>query len=294
MKPPALLLRVLFVHCLFLLSSASLSAPAATVEAVRSPAWVADRGTWAPVPAGYELEAGDQVRTGPGGRVLLRLAEGSELRIGGEASFVLVRLDPPVNVEGAFTGLLKVARGALRFTTTRLSRSHRRSLDIQVASVNAGISGTDVWAKAGPDRDIVCLLEGRITVAHGDDVPQVLDQPLSFYVVPRGGPAKPVAPATQQQLEKWQPQVALAPGSGVITGGPWKVALASFRKRDRAEQALVGFHNAGLPVAIVPLTIDGTLWHRLVVSGFDHRAEARAFIQRIDKLADISAAWVYR
>ena len=286
-------MRLLFLFALLLPASVALGTPAAMVEAVRPPAWVERQGSWAPVPPGYELNAGDRIRTGPNGRVLLRLAEGSELRLGAEASFLLFKLDPPQSAGGPFSGLLKLARGAMRFTTTLLSRPHRRSLDIQVATVNAGISGTDVWAKAGPDRDIVCLIEGRITVGREDSRPATLEEPMSFYVAPRDAPPKPVSAVTPEQLEKWIAQVALEDGTGVMAGGPRTVSLGSFRTEDRAALALEAAHAAGIPAEIILVTVDGELWSRLVVTGFDNRSEAIAFVARVRNLAGIFDAWAY-
>lgn len=288
-------MRLLLWFLLLLVSiRAAWATPAATVEAVRAPAWMEHQGAWAPLRPGRELEAGDRIRTGPGGRVMLVLAEGSELRVGAEAGFVLVKLNPPTESDGAFSGLLKIVRGAFRFTTTHRSQAHRRRLDIQIASVNAGISGTDVWGKAAEDRDIVCLIEGRVTVTHESDQPVTLDQPLSFFVAPRQASPQPVTSVGPEQLEKWITQVALEAGTGVISSGPWKVALSSFRREERAERARVALHDAGIPAEIVQVTVRATQWYRLVVSGFENRSEAKAFSLQTRDLAGAVGAWVYR
>ncbi|MGB5467281.1 MAG: FecR domain-containing protein [Sedimenticolaceae bacterium] len=286
-------MRLLFLLLLLLPVSAVSGAPAATVEAVRPPAWVKNQGSWIPMPPDLELNPGDHIRTGPGGRVLLRLAEGSELRLGEEASFVLLKLDPPATVDGPFTGLLRLVRGALRFTTTLLSRPHRRSLDIQVATVNAGISGTDVWAKAAPDRDIVCLIEGRIIASRANSQPAILDEPLSFYVAPKDAPPKPVSAVTPAQLKKWIAQVALEAGTGIIADGRWTVALGSYRIEERANRALEAVHAAGIPASIIVVTVEGELWRRLVVSGFSNRSEAMSFVDRTRDLMGVVGAWAY-
>lgn len=286
-------MRLYFLCVLLLTASAALGAPAAIVDTVRPPAWVEHQGSWVPVQPGFEMNAGDSIRTGPGGRVLLRLAEGSELRLGAEASFLLLKLDPPQREGGPFTGLLRLARGALRFTTTLLSRSHRRSLDVQVATVNAGISGTDVWAKAAAERDIVCLIEGRINVSRANSPPVIVDRPLSFYVAPRDAPPKPVGAVTPGQLQKWIALVALEAGTGIIAGGPRTVSLGSFRTERRAGRALQAAHAAGIPAKIIVVTVEGEPWHRVVVPGFQNRSEAMAFARRARELAGVVGAWAY-
>jgi hypothetical protein len=47
-------------------------------------------------------------------------------------------------------------------------------------TITAGIRGTDLWGKADATRDIVCLIEGRITVERERDR-FVMDQPKRLY-----------------------------------------------------------------------------------------------------------------
>ena len=159
--------------------------------------------------------------------------------------------------------------------------------------MNAGISGTDVWAKVEPDRDIVCLIEGHITVSRADSQPATLDEPLSFYVAPRDASPKPVSEVTSEQLEKWIAQVTLEVGTGIITDGRRTVALGSFRTERRADRALKAAHAAGIPAKVILVNVDGALWRRLVVPGFDNRSEAMAFVGRARDLLGVVGAWAY-
>ena len=65
------------------------AAAAARVESVQVPAWMVRNGNRLPVNAGLPLEAGDIVTTGPKGRLLLRLAEGSLVKLGPDAELQL-------------------------------------------------------------------------------------------------------------------------------------------------------------------------------------------------------------
>jgi hypothetical protein len=66
-------------------------------------------------------------------------------RRGWLALVILALAAPPgVQAGGLFEGLLDVVKGAFRFTTTLLSRAHRRRVDVRIANVTAGIRGTDV------------------------------------------------------------------------------------------------------------------------------------------------------
>jgi hypothetical protein len=101
-------------------------------------------------------------------------------------------------------------------------------MTITVATVTAGIRGTDLWGKAAPDRDIVCLIEGRIEVSRGGDPTITMDQPLSFYIAPRGQPPLLVQPVNPDQLKQWAAETEVETGRGAARrGGKWKVVLAS-------------------------------------------------------------------
>ena len=116
------------------------AAPAAIVEGLQMPAWVEHQNVFGPLRVGMPLEAGDRIVTGPNSRVLLRLAEGSLVKLGENAELVVSRFEPPEAEGGLFSGFLDVLKGAFRYTTTALSRQHRRALDIRVSGVTAGIS----------------------------------------------------------------------------------------------------------------------------------------------------------
>jgi hypothetical protein len=65
----------------------------------------------------------------------------------------------------------RVARRRARrfsFTTGLLAKSSaQRDVKVKVNAITAGIRGTDVWAKSDSGGDLICLLEGNITVSHG-------------------------------------------------------------------------------------------------------------------------------
>jgi hypothetical protein len=60
------------------------------------------------------LKAGDTLSTGPGSRLLLKLSEGSLVKLGGNASLELRELEPSASL---FKAALGVLQGAFRFTT---------------------------------------------------------------------------------------------------------------------------------------------------------------------------------
>jgi len=152
--------------------STARGAPEAFVEAVQMPAWVERGADKIPLAPGMALRDRDRVRTGDNARILLRMAEGSAVKLGEKGSLLLdsMRMQRKENV---FAATMKVFEGAFRFTTSVLVKYRgRREVEVTISAVTAGIRGTDLWGKAAPDRDIVCLIEGIIEVRRGDDAPR--------------------------------------------------------------------------------------------------------------------------
>jgi len=264
------------------------------VEALQVPAWVQWKDVTMPVMVGMELKPGDHLFTGKSGRLLLRLEEGSLVKLGENASFTIASWSPPPKKQAAFKGFLKVLQGAFRFTTTALSKRHRREVEVQVASAVAGIRGTDIWGKASPTRDIVLLIEGKVTVTRGGDEPVVLDEPLTFYAAPKDKPALPVAKVDPEQLKIWAAETELTPGQGVLRpDGRWVASLASVRNLASITDQLQTLNQEGYPAEIETVNLDGETWHRLVIKGVGSRQEAAGLIERMQKVGLFKDAWEY-
>src|SRR5712691_10929101 len=187
-------------------------APLAMVEAVQMPAWVERGGASHPLMPGMELKDNDQVRIGAGSAV--KLGEKSSLFLGGMQ----------MRGNNVFEATLKVAEGAFRFTSELFAQFHgKRDVNISIKTVNAGIRGTDLWGKSAPDREVVCLIEGRIEITQPNDTPFTMDQRLSYYVH-EGGLSRPVATVIPDQLREWAAETETQEGRGVSTrGGKWKI-----------------------------------------------------------------------
>jgi hypothetical protein len=287
---------------LALLASVALAAPqeveaaaAAKVESVQVPAWVLRNGTRLPVNAGLPLEAGDILTTGPRARLLIRLAEGSLVKLGADAELKLQALKPPSAPGGLFEGLLDVVKGAFRFTTTLLSKAHRRRLDIRIASVTAGIRGTDVWGKAAPDKDIVCLIEGEISVQRGDDAAITMSDPLSFYVAPKGQPPLPVRPVDPDQLRRWALETDIEErGPALTVDGAWTVFLESLSTREAAARSRTKLEDRGFPISIQTAQVGDKTFYRVALTGFRNWQGAVAFKDGIADDLGFRTAWAVK
>jgi hypothetical protein len=246
-----------FQHLLAAALFASLQAhaqPAAVVEGVQMPAWIERSEAGAPVrrfPAapGMELKAGDQLRTGAGSRLLLKLSEGSLVKLGENGVLRLAELAPTKDL---FKAALGVLEGAFRFTTDAVAKNRRRDINIHVSQVTAGIRGTDLWGKSAPNRQIVCLIEGKIEVGAPNETPVVMDQPRQFYQRTNDQTA-PVGFVEPAQLTEWAKETEIEAGKGgARRGGRWKVNLATFDNQNDALKVYDQVRDAGYAAQVFP------------------------------------------
>jgi hypothetical protein len=230
---------------LLLAAASAARAETATVEAVQYPAWLDRGGASVPLTPGTTLHPRDQLRTGENARVRLKMGEGSAVKLGEKAHFVIESAQD----RSVFRSTLAVLAGAFRFTSDALNK-RSRDVSIKAKSVTVGIRGTDLWGKSTGERDLVCLLEGTITVG-AEGHPQVtLDQPLDFYQKPLDA-APSVAKVDPRTLEQWAAETELsADGAGASPQGRWRVVAAVKRERDAALNLNRRLRAAGYPAEI--------------------------------------------
>lgn len=273
----------------------ALAAPAAVVEGVQMPAWVERGGVKQPLAAGMELKESDKLSTGAQSRVLLRLAEGSLVKLGENAQMSFDKLEQSTDNKAVFIrGLMDVARGAFRFTTDVKSKlASRREIDIRVATVTAGIRGTDLWGKSAADRDIVCLIEGRIQVQREQDPPLTMDQALQFYIAPktadgkadRSRPAPVLATVSSEQLTQWAVETEIAAGQGAARrGGKFRVVAAASANQTDALKVYDQLRAAGYAAEIFPAGTPDKRVYEVRISGLPSKAEADALGAKLNPI----------
>lgn len=276
------------VWALLALLAAPVAAQTLTVEGVVSPAWVERGGKRLPVAVGMRLDNKDRVVTGAGSRLLLRMAEGSAVKLGENATLALDGLAEKKGADSrrAVTAALDVVKGAFRFTTGIFdSAPAGRDVRIKIRTVNAGIRGTDLWGKSDDTRDLVCLIEGRITVAHPQMGEFTMADPLSFFVAPRDKKPLPVAPVNPKQLEEWAAETEIQPGSGgVRQGGRINVdaAVSADPAATRAIQEKL--RSAGYPAVTSKVNIDDRAQYRVRVENFPTQQDAAAAVEKLKAL----------
>jgi hypothetical protein len=247
----------------------------ATVDSVQMPAWVERNGMREALAPGKVLQNRDRVLTGADARVLIALAEGSAVKLGENAQLDLNALGR--SETHVFTAALDVARGAFRFTTGIFSSAREaRAVNVRIATITAGIRGTDLWGSADGERDLVCLLDGRIAVFHALVEAREMSEALSFYVAPKGAAPEPLGTVGREQVAKWAAQTEIQPGSGYAQrGGKWHVELATLDTEIDALALYDRARTAGYAVSVLPRAAAGGVYRYAVrIRQLPSKAEA--------------------
>ncbi len=244
---------------------------AAVVEGVQMPAWIERGGERRPLAVGMELKSGDSVRTGAGSRALVKLSEGSTVKLGENGSLLIAEVNPDSG--GFFKAAMRVAEGAFRFTTDLLQKTRRREVSIRVATVTAGIRGTDLWGKSAPDRQIVCLIEGAIEVGADGEKPALMDQARQFYRREQGQ-TQPIGFIEAAQLVEWAKETDIEAGKGAARrGGKWKVILASADTQAAALTVYDAARDNGYAAEIRPAQAGDKLVYHVRIANLPTKAE---------------------
>lgn len=289
-------LGMLFAALLACAALPAAAAPAAVVEGVQMPAWaeraVAGGTRRIALAPGIELRGGDEVKTGAGSRVYLKLAEGSLVKLGENASLRILELAPDRG--GLFRAALHVLEGAFRFTTDVLARERRRDVSIRVATVTAGIRGTDLWGKSMAERQVVCLIEGRIEVGAEGEAPVTMDQPRQFYRREKGQ-TEPVGFVEPARLIEWAAETEIADGQGAARqGGKWRVTLASPATQSEALDVYGQLRTAGYAAEIHPARAGAKRVYHVRISRLPSRVDAEALAAQLRGMHGVAEPSVSR
>ena len=255
----------------------------AWVAAVQMPAWIERGGVRTPLTPGTVLRIGDVVLTGAGGRAQVRLAEGSLVRLGESGRLALSDLRVARGPSMVLSGLLEIAQGAFRFTTAVVQRARsERDLQVRISTVTVGVRGTDLWGRGTAEREIVCLIEGRITVTRGDEAPIEMNDPLSFFIAPTGAPALPVAPVDAQQLAQWTRDTDPVAGAGAaVPGGRWRVSVLHSADQEEALKSFDALREAGFDARMRSTRSDAGTTYEVRIGNLSTQAEARGLARRL-------------
>lgn len=265
-------------------STAALALAPATVELVQAPAWLERDGRSQPLAPGMELRSGDLVRTGPGARAYLMLAEGSRVKLGESARFNLH--SSGLQPEQAFRGALDIVAGAFRFTTGKLKRAVPRELAIRVGTATIGIRGTDIWGKTDQEGDLVALIEGRIEITRGGKATE-MSQAMSYYDAPRGKDAA-VKSLDLETFVRLARQTDIVAGDGAAAKrGQWKVVAGAAEDQAAALKVYDEARNAGFAARIRLSGAADARRYEVVLDGYASPAEAEVAAARLKAATEL-------
>ena len=279
-----MLLRSGLFALLLLAAGVSQAAPDAVVEGLQLPAWVTRDGKREPLAVGAELKSEDEVATGGNSRLLLRLGDGSMVKLGGNGRLQLSDLVQK-RKESFLSATLKVLEGAFRFTTEAAAKNRStRDVTVQFPTITAGIRGTDIWGKNLGDKQVLVLIEGKISVTHAGHEPVQMKDPLTYMQAPSGGDAT-VETVPMDQLKTWAAETEIAEGTGALRkDGRWKLYLGSFQEQLQALSLYDSLRREGYPVRIQPRQAEGGPVYRLRLAGFSSEREANALGLRLKEI----------
>jgi|GEM_PF-643584 len=226
------------------------------IEAFQSPLWVENSNGITAGFAGQALGPNDTIRTGPNGKVLLRLADGSVVKLGNgavlkrdiqgfdasasvapstaltnkviasetapnQAPVNQVTASPAASAEPVekdlYRGALAVVEGAFRYSTTLLSAQYRRALTIKTGNVaTIGIRGTDLWGRVTSDSSFVALIEGNIGITTTDGTETRLDKPLLAFQADQNSPSGKRFAVELEDVLALAPETELDQGEGIL------------------------------------------------------------------------------
>jgi hypothetical protein len=269
---------LLLALLLGLASFQTLAQPAAVIDGVQMPAWLERDGKRTPLAPGMELRAGDRITTGDGSRVLVKLAEGSVVKLGENGRLVFSEMQPAKDL---FKATLQVLEGAFRFTTELVGKGRKREVNVRVSQVTAGIRGTDFWGRARGERQVVCLIEGAIDVGADGEQAVRLDKPLQFYQREKGK-TQPVGNVEPAQIAQWARETEIEEGKGAARrGGRFSVVLAEADNRAAVLPVHEKVREAGYASQIAQRKEGDKIVYAVRIRQLASRAEAQALADRM-------------
>ncbi len=141
--------------------------PASAAETIGAVGRIAGPATGAVAGSAHPLAAGEQVfqdeviETGDGGRVEIRLADGTAVTLGERASMTL---DTFVYEPAGASRLHATIDGAFRYISGPLAKGASRDASVGTPIATIGVRGTDFWGGAIDGSFGVVVLEGEVTV----------------------------------------------------------------------------------------------------------------------------------
>ncbi len=261
------------------------------VEAVQMPAWTTRSGQRVPLSPGDAVTTADEVETAGAAALVLRMPEGSLIRLGEKTRLGIQRLEVnPADGHTAVRSELKLFDGFFRFATSAVAKAvGQREIDVSLRTATIGIRGTDFWSMTDAVHDAACLFEGKVDLATRDQGALTLDKPTAFWARFFDQPVKPVGNATPDELAKFLASTEMQPGKGVaVEGGRWRVVAATVSAAAAATALAARLRTEGYPALVRAKTLNGRNMHEVRINGLATRNDAGAVLEKIKAVEGVA------
>ncbi len=262
-----------------------------TVEAVQMPAWTTQAGLRVPLSPGDSVTTAQEVETAAGAALVLRMPEGSIIKLGEKSRLGIQRLEvDPADGYMAVRSEMKLFEGFFRFATSAVAKVvGERQIDLNLRTATIGIRGTDFWSMTDAVHDATCLFEGQVDLATRDQGALTLDKPTAFWARFFEKPVQPVGNATPDELNKFLKSTELKPGSGVaVAGGRWRVVAAAAPTAHAAAVIAARLRAEGYPVQIKQKAMGSRPVHEVRINSLATRADATAVLAKIGAIDGVA------
>ena len=140
-------------------SEAALAAAVGKVTRVQKEAQVGSR----PAKVGTSVSMNQRLRTGPGARLQITFVDGTNLTLGENASVVVDKfVYNPAKSTG--TMALSSAKGAVRFSTGKISQMKNRDVKVNTPQGALAVRGTEFWSGPIDGHYGTYVMKGRVGV----------------------------------------------------------------------------------------------------------------------------------
>ena len=118
---------------------------------------------------GDDVDPGDTLRTGVGGRVQIHFTDGAYVSLQPGSEFAVKDYNFEGRTDGSERGFFSLARGAMRAVTGLIGRVNRNRYQIATPTATIGIRGTGIYIEAEASRTYACTCYGEAELASRDD-----------------------------------------------------------------------------------------------------------------------------
>jgi hypothetical protein len=266
------------------------SGQAINVEAVQMPTWINTAEGRRPLEPGSQISSAQEVQTAKGAALVMRLPEGSIVRLGEATRLAVERMSvDPSTGRTALQARMRLFDGFFRFATSAVAKvAGERRIEVQLRTATIGIRGTDFWSMTDEEHDAACLFEGNIYLSTRDQGELQLDQPTAFWARFFNQAPGAVGVATPQELAKFLASTELRAGMGVaVQGGRWRVVALASRRQDAATQLMQSLRAQGYPAVLKLKEMAGQAMHEVRINALATREDAQHVLDQIGQIPGV-------